>query len=50
MAENKLADMSTEFAVKILSVTDGIKGHYSLANQVEIRLGFFQLNPSLRTG
>ena len=35
MAENKLADVSTEFAVKILSVTDGIKGHYSLANQLE---------------
>ena len=27
MAENKLADMSTEFAVKILNVTGGIKGH-----------------------
>ena len=25
MAENKLADMSTEFAVKILNLTDGIK-------------------------
>ena len=35
MAENKHADMSTEFAVKILNVTDGIKGHYSLANQLE---------------
>ena len=35
MAENKLADMSTEFAVKILRLTDGIKGHYSLANQLE---------------
>ena len=35
MAENKLADMSTEFAVRILNVTDGIKGHYSLANQLE---------------
>ena len=35
MAENKLADMSTEFAVKILELTDGIKGHYSLANQLE---------------
>ena len=35
MAENKLADMSTEFAVKILYLTDGIKGHYSLANQLE---------------
>ena len=35
MTENKLADMSTEFAVKILNLTDGIKGHYSLANQLE---------------
>ncbi len=35
MAENKLADMSTEFAVKILNLTDDIKGHYSLANQLE---------------
>ena len=35
MAENKLAEMSTEFAVEILSLTDGIKGHYSLANQLE---------------
>lgn len=35
MAENKLADMSTEFAVQILKLTDGIKGHYSLANQLE---------------
>ena len=35
MAENKLADLSTEFAVKILRLTDGIKGHYSLANQLE---------------
>ena len=30
MAENKLADISTEFAIKILNLTDGIKGHYSL--------------------
>ena len=35
MAENKLADVSTEFAVKILNLTDGIRGHYSLANQLE---------------
>ena len=35
MAENKLADMSTEFAVKILNLTDEIKGHHSLANQLE---------------
>ncbi len=35
MAENKLADLSTEFAIKILKLTDGIKGHYSLSNQLE---------------
>ena len=35
MAENKLADMSTEFAIKILKLTEGIKGHYSLTNQLE---------------
>ena len=35
MAENKLADLSTEFAVQILKLTDSIKGHYSLTNQLE---------------
>lgn len=35
MAENKLADLSTEFAVQILKLTDTIKGHYSLCNQLE---------------
>ena len=35
MAENKLADLSTEFAVRILNLTEGIKGHYSLSNQLE---------------
>ena len=35
MAENKLADLSMDFAVKILKMTDGIKGHYSLINQLE---------------
>ncbi len=35
VAENKLADMSTEFAIQILKLTDGIKGHYSLSNQLE---------------
>ena len=35
MAENKLADLSTEFAVNILNLTEGIKGHHSLANQLE---------------
>ncbi len=35
MAENKLADMSTEFAIQILKLSENIKGHYSLANQLE---------------
>ncbi len=35
MTENKLADMSTEFAIRILKLTDSIKGHYSLSNQLE---------------
>ena len=35
MAENKLADLSMDFAVKILRIADGIKGHYSLVNQLE---------------
>ena len=35
MAENKLADMSTEFAIEILKLTDSIKGHRSLFNQLE---------------
>lgn len=35
MAENKLADISTEFAIHILKLTDSIKGHYSLTNQLE---------------
>jgi len=35
MAENKLADLSIEFAVSILKATDGTKGHYSLINQLE---------------
>ena len=35
MAENKLADISTDFAVKTLRLTEEIKGHYSLVNQLE---------------
>ena len=35
MSENKLADISTEFAIKILNLTSDIKGHYSLTNQLE---------------
>ena len=35
MAENRLADISTEFAVTILRLTESIKGHYSLRNQLE---------------
>ena len=35
MTENKLADISTEFAIRILQLTDEIKGHSSLSNQLE---------------
>lgn len=35
MTENKLADVSTRMAVDILNLTDQIKGHYSLSNQLE---------------
>ena len=35
MAENQLVDLSTDFAVQILELTGDIKGHYSLANQLE---------------
>ena len=35
MSENKLADLSMDFAVNILKLTDNIKGHYSLVNQLE---------------
>ena len=35
MSENKLAEMSIDFAVKILKMTDIIKGHHSIVNQLE---------------
>ena len=35
MSENKLVDLSTEFAVKILNFTSTINGHSSLSNQLE---------------
>lgn len=35
MAENKLAELTMDFSVKLLKMTDGIKGHYSLINQLE---------------
>ena len=35
MGENKLAELSTDFAVSILKLTNSIKGHYSLCNQLE---------------
>lgn len=35
MAESKLAELSMDFAVKTLKLCDGIKGHYSLVNQLE---------------
>lgn len=35
MTENKLADLSIDFAVSILKMTEHVKGHYSIINQIE---------------
>ena len=35
MKDNKLADLSMDFAVDIVKLGDGIKGHYSIVNQLE---------------
>ena len=35
MGQNKLAEMSMDFSVKIIKLCDTIKGHYSLVNQLE---------------
>ena len=35
MADSKLRDLSTDFAVKVIKMCDKIKGHYSLVNQLE---------------
>lgn len=35
MKENKLVDLSMEFAVKAIKLCENIKGHYSLVNQLE---------------
>ncbi|MBR4286834.1 MAG: four helix bundle protein [Clostridia bacterium] len=35
MAESKLRELSTDFAVNIIKLCETIKGHYSLVNQLE---------------
>ena len=35
MTENKLEELSMDFAIRLLNVTEGVKGHYSLINQLE---------------
>ena len=35
MKENKLVDLSMDFAVEIIKICDKIKGHYSINNQLE---------------
>ena len=35
MAESKLRDISTDFAVKVIKLCETIKGHYALVNQLE---------------
>ncbi len=35
MAESKLCSLSMEFSVRLLKTTEGVKGHYSIINQLE---------------
>lgn len=35
MSENKLADLSMDFAIEVLKICDNVKGHYSIVNQLE---------------
>lgn len=35
MAESKLREISTDFAVNVIKLCETIKGHYSLVNQLE---------------
>ena len=35
MAESKLRERSTDFAVQVIKLCETIKGHYSLVNQLE---------------
>ena len=35
MKENKLVELSMDFAIKIIKLCETIKGHYSLVNQLE---------------
>lgn len=35
MAESKLRELSTDFAVEIIRLCETIKGHYALVNQLE---------------
>ena len=35
MSESRLSELSMDFAVNTLKLCEGIKGHYSLVNQLE---------------
>ena len=35
MADSKLRNLSTDFAIKVIKMYDGVKGHDSLVNQLE---------------
>ena len=35
MAESKLRDLSMDFAVEVLKLSESIKGHFSITNQLE---------------
>ena len=44
MKENKLVDLSMDFAIKIIKLCESIKGHYSLVNQLERSATSFGVN------
>ena len=50
MKENKLVELSMDFAIKIIKLCETIKGHYSLVNQLEppAVLGVFLYNQMQR--
>ena len=35
MSDSKLRELSLDFSVRVIKLCDGIKGHYSLTNQLE---------------
>ena len=47
MAESKLREMSTDFAVNIIKLCETIRGHYSLVNQLKLFVKYEILNKDM---